>query len=86
MTGTESSNEGAMYRVFVIGVTVVADGDDRSLWYGVSEVSELDAKGALERYLKDKGAEYRPEMEIRPATPREAASLNLSAGCVKMRN
>jgi hypothetical protein len=75
-----------MNQVFVISVTVNDDGDHKSRQYGVNDVSELDAKGTLERYLKDSGIEHSQEMKIRLASPGQAMSLKLSGGSVRLLN
>ncbi len=74
-----------MYRTFTCRV-LVKDDDEKSLRYGGSEVSELDARGLIERYLRDQKVEDFTILEVRSATASEAASLNLATGCVALLN
>jgi hypothetical protein len=78
--GTERCN-----RTFVCRVLIRSD-DEHSLRYGASEVSELDARGLIERYFRDQKVEDFTIVEMRPATASEAASLNLSTGRVALLN
>lgn len=73
-----------MYQVFVIRAAI-DDGDDFQKWrqYGVSEMSEFDAKEALRRFFKDREIDW-TEMEIVPGTGSLLASLNLKPGCIKL--
>jgi hypothetical protein len=74
-----------MYRTFACRVLIRGD-DEHSLRYGVSEVSELDARGLIERYLRDQKTEDFTIVEMRLATASETASLNLSPGRVALLN
>jgi hypothetical protein len=59
-----------MYRTFACRVLLRGD-DAQSLRYGVSEVSEIDARGLRERYLRDQKVEDFTILEIRPTTASE---------------
>jgi hypothetical protein len=74
-----------MYQTFACRVLIRGD-DEHSLRYGVSEVSELDARRLMERYLRDQKVEDFSILEVKPATASEAASLNLSPSCVAVLN
>ena len=72
-------------KVFVSTVVFLADDEERTQRYGVSEVSELEAEKALRRYLNDRDEKI-ISVRIRELTRSEAASLNLSSGRVKLLN
>jgi hypothetical protein len=76
-----------MYVPFVSTVSF----SDRSgaavrLQYGVSAGSEIEARSELERRLLNQELYNYSILEIRRATSVEAASLNLTAGSIKMMN
>jgi hypothetical protein len=73
-----------MYKAFACDAVVIDDGDERLLRYCVSEVSEVDAREALERYLKDQRWEAISIRQIRAATPGEAAEYKLPIGGIKL--
>ena len=71
-------------------VTTVAfadrDGKTARLQYGVSAGSEREARSEIERRLLNQELYKFSILEIRRATSSEAASLNLSAGAIKLLN
>ena len=72
-------------KVFVSTVVFLADDEERTQRYVVSEVSELEAEKALRRYLNDRDEKI-ISVRIREPTRSEAASLRLSSGQVKLLN
>jgi hypothetical protein len=73
-----------MSYLFLSEVTVIDDGDDRLWRYGIKEVSSLDAKERLMRFLADEQIEFSKIEEPRLAKPGEAARLiNLALGGVE---
>jgi hypothetical protein len=72
------------YKAYACDAVVIEDGDERLLRYCVSEVSEVDAREALERYLKDQRWKVFSIRQIRPATPGEAAEYKLPVGGIKL--
>jgi hypothetical protein len=58
-----------MYKAFACDPVVIDDGDEGLLRYCVSEVSEVGAREALERYLKDQRWKAFSIRQIRAATP-----------------
>ncbi len=71
-------------------VTTVAfadhDGKTASLQYGVSAGTENEARSELERRFLSQELYKFSILEIRRATTSETASLNLSAGAIKLLN
>jgi hypothetical protein len=64
-----------------------ADGDATvHLQYAVSAGNEREARSELERRLINQEVYNYSISEIRPATSSEAASLNLTAGSIKLLN
>ena len=62
----------------------IDDGDEGILRYCVSEVSEIDAREALEKYLKDQRWKAFSIRQIRAATPGEVAEYKLPVGGIKL--
>lgn len=62
------------------------DGMTIRLQYGVSAASEIEARKELERRLINQELHNYSISEIRRATSREAAELNLAAGSIKLLN
>jgi hypothetical protein len=76
----------AMHVPFVTTVSF-ADGDATvHLQYGVSAGDEQEARNEIERRLINHELYNYSISEIRRATLSEAASLNLSPGCIKLLN
>jgi hypothetical protein len=69
-----------MDKAFACDAVVIDDGDERLLRYCVSEVSELGARGTLERYLKDQRWEAISVRQIRAATSDEGAEYKPVGG------
>jgi hypothetical protein len=71
-------------------VTTVAfaghDGETAQLRYGVSAGSEREARSELERRFLSQELYKFSILEVRRATSREAAELNLTAGTIKLLN
>jgi hypothetical protein len=61
--------------LFLSTVTVIDDGDEKSWLYGIMEVSWLDAKECLRRFLADQNIEFSKIEEPRLAKRGEAARL-----------
>jgi hypothetical protein len=80
----ERIQEKNMCKAFACDTIVIDDGDERLLRYCVSEVSELDARETLERYLKDQRWDSISVRQIRAATPGEAAEYKLPVGGIKL--
>ncbi len=72
-----------MCKAFACDTVVIDEGDERLLRYCVSEVSELDARETLERYLKDQRWESISVRQLRAATPGEATEYKLAVGGIK---
>jgi hypothetical protein len=76
-----------MYVPFVTTVSFAGrDGMRVDLQYGVSAGNELEARNEIERRLINQELCNYSIVEIRPATTREAESLNLAAGSIKLLN
>ena len=73
----DSIEEGTMYIPFVCSVRF--EGEAKSRRYGVSAGNEFEVEEAVRRSFG-----IVTVSDIRRATSSEAASLNLSAGCVKL--
>jgi hypothetical protein len=73
-----------MYKAFACDPVVIDDGDEGLLRYCVSEVSEVGAREALERYLKDQRWKAFSIRQIRAATPGEVAQYKLPVGGIKL--
>jgi hypothetical protein len=76
-----------MYVPFVTTVSFADhNGPAVHLQYGVSAGDEREARSELERRLINQELYSYSILEIRRATSLEAASLNLSAGSIRMMN
>jgi hypothetical protein len=79
-----TNHEENMYKAFACDAVVIEDGDERLLRYCVSEVSELSAREALERYLKDQRWKTFSIRQIRAAIPGEVTERKLPVGGIKL--
>ena len=70
-------------KIFVGTVVSRTEDEERTQRYRVFEVSELEAEKALRSYLRDRDEKI-ISVRIREPTRREAASLSLSSGKVKL--
>jgi hypothetical protein len=76
-----------MYVPFVTTVSFAdRDGSAVRLQYGVSAGDEGQARSEIQRRLLNQELYNYSISEIRPATSREAAELNLTPGSIKMMN
>jgi hypothetical protein len=75
-----------MHRTYICLVKFSDNGDDKSMRYGTLVADEHEAREHVSRHLSDQKVEEFTILEVREGTPGETASLNLSAGQVKLLN